>query len=311
MVDRTEGLKYQTGQGYGALDAQSARDRLDGFSVVSGCGVSPGGSLSVDVAAGEALVGSGTTVSPGSTQNVSLAASDSTNPRKDTVWIDDTGTAQVATGAAETELPEGNARFNTFQPEPPFPSGDGTILAEVWVAAGATSLSSADIRDRRQPAETVADSIKTKLVRTKQADITNETFVRAERNSNTSSQTPGTFVNLFDRVSTDVRGEFNASQQFSPDESGEYFVSLFIDLRGSTSADDDIQVRVRNVTDGLSEAPQMRQGVGSATFSVGEFTHVFDFDSSKTYEFRATNIDSSFIINKSNTEGVISRVIVG
>lgn len=166
MVNRTDGLLYEMGQGYSALDAQSARDRLDGYAVVSGLDVSPGGSLSVDVTAGEAIAGTDTngntiTVSPGSTQNVSLAAADSAKPRKDTVWIDDTGTAQVTTGTAETALPEGNSRFNTFQPEPPFPGGDGTILAEVYVAAGASSLTSADIRDRRQPADIVGESIQT------------------------------------------------------------------------------------------------------------------------------------------------------
>lgn len=144
-----------------------------------------------------------------------------------------------------------------------------------------------------------------------EADITNETFIRATRGSNTSSQTSGTFVNIFDGESKDVRDEFDASQQFSPDETGEYFISFFIDFRGSTAAGDDIQVRVRNVTDGLNETPQMRQGVGSATFTTGEFTHVFDLDSSKTYEFLATNLDNSFEIGASNTEGVISRQIVG
>jgi len=154
-------LDYAIGQGYSALDAQAWRDKLDGYAVADGLGVSVDTGLTVSVASGTATVGetSGVvdTVSLGSSTTVTLDSADSTNPRKDTVYIDTTGTVQVETGTAEAADPSGSVRFDTFQPEPPLPSTDGTVLAEVWVAAGASSLSSSDIRDRRVPADSVGD----------------------------------------------------------------------------------------------------------------------------------------------------------
>lgn len=165
MVTRSEGLQYAIGQGYSQLDAKASRDRLDGYAVVSGLAVSAGSGLSVDVASGTATVGetSGSvdTVSNGSTTNVSLAAADGSNPRKDTIYIDTGGSLQAETGVAEGATPSGKTQFDTFQPEPPTPSTEGVILAEVWVPAGASSLSSGDIRDRRQPAQAVFDDVTT------------------------------------------------------------------------------------------------------------------------------------------------------
>lgn len=169
MVGRSEGLLYDIGQGYSALDAQAARDRLDGFAVINGLKVTTDGSdLTLDVGSsaggGSATVGQSSgsvdTVSLSSAGTVTLDAADSTNPRKDVVYIDTSGTLQVETGVAEPADPSGNVRFETFQPEPPEPSTAGTILAEVWVAAGTSSIASSDIRDRRQPAEVVVDALR-------------------------------------------------------------------------------------------------------------------------------------------------------
>lgn len=162
MVSRSNGLLYSVGQGYSAVDAQAWRDKLDGFAVASGLTPSVGASgLEVDVASGTATVGESSgvvdTVTLGSTTTITLDAADGTNPRKDVVYIDTSGTLQKETGTAGAANPSGNTRFNTFEPEPPFPSTAGAILAEVWVAAGATSLQSADVRDRRMPADAVGD----------------------------------------------------------------------------------------------------------------------------------------------------------
>lgn len=162
-LGRTDGLLYDVGEGYSALDAAAARNRLDGFAVVSGLGVSVSTGLTLSVASGTATVGQSSgsvdTVSLGSSTTITLDAADSTNPRKDTIYIDTAGTVQKETGTAEAADPSGNTRFNTFQPEPPEPSTDGVILAEVWVGAGVSSLTSADIRDRRQPAQSIFDRL--------------------------------------------------------------------------------------------------------------------------------------------------------
>jgi hypothetical protein len=154
-------LEYAIGQGYSALDAQAHRDQLDGYAVADGLAVSVDSGLTLSVASGTATVGetSGSvdTAVLGSSTTIALDAADSTNPRKDTIYIDTGGTVQKETGIAEPAAPTGATRDDTYEPEPPFPSTDGTILAEVWVPAGASSLSSGDIRDRRVPADVVAD----------------------------------------------------------------------------------------------------------------------------------------------------------
>jgi len=121
MVDRTSGLQYSRGQGYTPLDAQAHRDRLDGMAVASGLAVSAGNGLSVDVASGTALVGESSgsvdTASNGSSTNVALDSADSTNPRKDTIYIDSGGTLKAETGTARAAEPSGETRFATYQPE--------------------------------------------------------------------------------------------------------------------------------------------------------------------------------------------------
>jgi len=179
MVTRSEGLLYEDGQGYSKLDAASSRDRLDGYAVVSGLGVTVDSGLTLSVASGEATVGqtSGSvdTVTLGSSDTVTLDAADSSLPRKDTVYIDASGNIQATAGTPQAAEPSGNTRDNTYVPEPPFPATEGTILAEVWVAAGETTLQSADIRDRRAPADVVGDravvdEVQSDLVSTEQAD---------------------------------------------------------------------------------------------------------------------------------------------
>jgi len=160
MVDPTEGLNFEIGQAYHALGAQAARERLDGYAVVSGLEPTDGTGLAIDVAAGEALVGGTSVTFAGG--SVSLNSADPSDPRKDTIWIDDTGTLGATAGTPNAGIDgEGNSaeRFTTVQPEPPLPTGEKTILAEVWVPAGATSLASADVRDRRQPADIVGNDV--------------------------------------------------------------------------------------------------------------------------------------------------------
>lgn len=184
-------LEYAIDQGFSALDAQAWRDKLDGFAVVSGLGVSVDSGLTVSIAAGTATVGetSGSvdTVSLGSSTTETLTSANPDNPRKDTIYIDTAGTIQVETGVAEAADPTGNVRFDTFQPEPPLPSTDGTVLAEVWVGAGDTTLEAADIRDRRVPADLVGDRVVSQSVNTDSASVTNDVSASSASVSGTGS----------------------------------------------------------------------------------------------------------------------------
>lgn len=136
-----------------ALDQNEHVDRWQ-YSVRTGCTVSPGtNSMTVQCASGE-IYHDGTRVSVAAQDNVGLNAADSTNPRKDTVYLDSSGTLQVATGTAESAKPSGNTRFQTYRPAPPdLDSTKATVVAEVWIAAGASDITSSDVRDRRQLAD--------------------------------------------------------------------------------------------------------------------------------------------------------------
>lgn len=155
-------LEYQIGQGYSALDAQAWRDRLDGYAVKSGLAVSWDSGLTFTVGSGEATMGetSGVveSVSLDSSASVTLDSPDSTNPRKDTIYLDSAGAVGVEVGAPREERPMDASRFDTYQPGPPEPSAEGVVLAEVWVPPNTSSLASEDVRDRRVPAEAVSDT---------------------------------------------------------------------------------------------------------------------------------------------------------
>lgn len=112
-----------------------------GNGVVSGLATTQrgaGANMSVDVAAGAWIAG-GVLSAATSTTNVAISASDPTNPRYDLVTADNTGTIAVVTGTAA-------AAPNTQIPALP---ANKIPLAVVTVAAGATSISTANCTDGR------------------------------------------------------------------------------------------------------------------------------------------------------------------
>lgn len=117
-------------------------------AVLSGLTPSDGASgLDVDYASGTALA-NGTFVSPTS-GTVTLSAADPSNPRVDIITVDDTATVSDTTGTAAAD-----------PVAPDIPSGE-TLIAAVEVAAGATTLATADIHDYRvllaDPSSELAD----------------------------------------------------------------------------------------------------------------------------------------------------------
>lgn len=145
--------------GYEALDHNGLTNRLQ-FSTKSGCAVSPGtNALTVQCAAGE-VVHDGNSVSVAAQDNVALAAADGSNPRKDVVYVDSTGTLQVATGTAEAAKPSGQTHRSTYRPAPADLSATAAVvLAEVWVAAGAADIAAGDVSERRLFADAVFNSV--------------------------------------------------------------------------------------------------------------------------------------------------------
>ena len=154
----------------------------------------------------------------------------------------------------------------------------------------------------------VTNQIDTGSLSAKEAETSNETFIRGSRGAESSSTTSTNYVNLFDGKSRDVRGEFNSSQQFSPDKNGEYEVTVGVALTGSATVGDEMRFRIRNVTDGTSVPTQaFAHDIPGLALPI-PFAAVVNLNSSKTYELQATDNDSSFQID-TRTVGTIRRLI--
>lgn len=141
-------LQFDVGHGADALAINQFEDALSGTYWSSGWDASPGtNSLEVDVTAGNGYLND-STVSTGATQTLDFSTDvDSTYPRKAIIYVDGNG-VQKSVGNTASALPDGEVRFRTYDPTPPA-SISGVVVAEVWIGAGATDVTTDDIRDRR------------------------------------------------------------------------------------------------------------------------------------------------------------------
>jgi hypothetical protein len=149
---------YEIDDGAHAQDQQIQLDWHRGYQVIDAAGgsnlLSAGsGSYDVDAASGDINAG-GTTVSCAA-ETVDLSGVvDPDDPRKVTVYRDTNGNLSYQAGTPQPAVPSGATRRNATEPAPPTLAGtDAVVLGTVWVAAGASSVVDADIRDRRMPAE--------------------------------------------------------------------------------------------------------------------------------------------------------------
>ncbi len=114
-----------------------------------------GANMSVDVAAGRALV-PGTSIANQGTyvlqstavENVPIATANSTNPRIDLI-VAQVYDRQADGGTRYGWQPIAVAGTPASSPVPPATPNSSLVLAQVRVAAGVTSIVAADIRDRR------------------------------------------------------------------------------------------------------------------------------------------------------------------
>jgi hypothetical protein len=214
-------MDQQIGDGYQALDYSEVLKLQQGFgvrtSVGGGCAASAGTGLDVNVADGEILFDG--TVTSVAAQTVTLSAADPDDPRKDVVYLDGTGTAQVAEGTPAPALPSGERDRKTFQPSPPDLSAtDAVPVAEVWVGAGVTSLSSGDIRDRRLDIDVSFGTVNAKMLEAEQvsppslsSDNNNPTnFYRAEGSQGTILTEEWSSSETADGSSIDLNTEADA-----------------------------------------------------------------------------------------------------
>lgn len=146
------------------------------------------------------------------------------------------------------------------------------------------------------------------MVRTGQADITNESFVRAPRTTDNTGIASGTYVDIPDSEAKDARGELDANYHFTPDESGEYDIGIRVNLNNGGTADL-IGVRVYNVTDGVQNVlSQLEEDVNSyariPTFNTIELT------AGKEYAFQVRDNTSTVDLVAADTAVMVRRSVV-
>ena len=126
-------------------DPNAIRQGIYGTGIYSGCATTPGTGLQVTVASGVVyLAGARTTIAGGNLAIDAPAAYD----RRDIVTIDSGGSLAIVKGTEATP-DAGNTSFQHYTPYPPaLPSGS-ILLAEVYVAYGASSFTASDILDKR------------------------------------------------------------------------------------------------------------------------------------------------------------------
>lgn len=106
-----------------------------------------GANMSVDVGAFKYVL-AGAFGEKLTTTNVVIGAADATKPRIDIIYVDGSGTIAVLAGTAKAVMPVGETTWQKW--EEPYPADisgtPGIVLAEIQVAAGATSITNASIR---------------------------------------------------------------------------------------------------------------------------------------------------------------------
>lgn len=146
-------VNFEDGQVVFDNDLEALSRAIEGTGILSGWTTgpkSPAG-MSVDVALGVGYIGS-SKKETAETTNVAIAASDATKARRDIIiWDTSEGELAAVTGTAEAILPYGETDFKKMShPAPPdIPAGDDILIAQVYIAAGTSSIVTADIWEKR------------------------------------------------------------------------------------------------------------------------------------------------------------------
>lgn len=157
-------LTYQTNDAARSLDQQQILDWQRGWQVVDPAGgsnlVTEGtGDHEFDAASGD--INTGGTIVSASQETVDFATDiDANDDQMAVIYRDSSGTLQKEIGTTGTRDPSNEDARSTHTPPPPSMFGtDGVVLAEVLLPAGASSLGSNELRDRRLPAELILNEL--------------------------------------------------------------------------------------------------------------------------------------------------------
>ena len=179
--------------------------------VLNGVQVSADSGMQVQIAAGSVSV-AGTKVDyAGGT--ATITAADSTNPRKDIITIDSSGTITVTAGTPEAAYPVGKTARQTVRPAPPNTPSDEVLLAEIWVGSAVTEITSDNIKDLRILIKQVDG---TSLTET-DGEMSIESSIQSDISSNTASRHTQNTDTILDEgganetTAADIRGHIDSS----------------------------------------------------------------------------------------------------
>lgn len=151
-------FQIRDGQGQQAVDMKQVLDQHTGNSVVEGIEPSYANGLDVEISQGVAIVNNSRVEVP--EQSITLDAADPSFPRKDLITVDNTGSLTVYKGTPEDRRPENQDIFQVQRPAPPDLTGvEEPVIAEVFIAEGATDLSDSVVRDRRSFSDVIAEAV--------------------------------------------------------------------------------------------------------------------------------------------------------
>jgi len=151
--------------------------------------------------------------------------------------------------------------------------------------------------------------LSTPAVDAEEADITNETFIQAERDTRTSTITANTWTNLADTKREDNRNEQDGLFNINLDETGWYQVSGAVTLLGS-SDQDPITVAVRD-TDADSLVRNGRAEANISGNSGGlQFAFVVKLTAGTNYRVQVKNRLNSYKVEGDDNNSEMSHYAV-
>lgn len=206
-------LRLRNGYGMSVLPINQLLRLGQGYETINGCATilaDNSSDIELSVASGS-VRHEGEEVSV-SAQNPTLADGDPNNPRRDLVWIDRFGDANILAGEAREPSPSGEERQTPWSPPPPDAAGlDGVPIAEVWVPTNASSsddLVQNDVIDRR-----VGGSVYSARVPELSSDPDREDLWQSRMWLNTSANSGSGELRFYNSAADEIQAISTTQQQ--------------------------------------------------------------------------------------------------
>jgi len=146
-------------------------------------------------------------------------------------------------------------------------------------------------------------------IQTKEAAVTDETYIVATRVSSQFGVASNTWVNVADTEETDNRNEQDSSFNINPDETGKYEVQTNASITPG-SDQDTMAARVRDVDNSATLTERRLISSGTNTQPV-QFAETIELTAGTNYKIQAINFNSSYDMSKFRTRYLVRREVVG